>query len=52
MTLTFEELDGVTRFTLEHGGFQTGADAESHLESWRSYMYNLRVFLLQRRPRP
>ncbi len=51
VTLTFEDLDGMTKFTLEHGGFQVGADAESHLNSWRSYLYNLRVFLLQRSSR-
>ena len=51
VTLTFEDLDGTTKFTLEHGGFQAGADAESHLNSWRSYLYNLRVFLLQRQLR-
>ena len=51
VTLTFEDLDGMTKFTLEHGGFQAGADAESHLNSWRSYLYNLRVFLLQRSTR-
>jgi uncharacterized protein YndB with AHSA1/START domain len=47
VTLTFEDLDGATRLVLEHGGFQGGAEMESHLEAWRGYLYNLRAFLLQ-----
>lgn len=47
--LTFEEVEeGVTRLVLEHSGFKGGAEAESHLEAWRGYLYNLRAFLLQR----
>jgi uncharacterized protein YndB with AHSA1/START domain len=48
VVLTFEELDGATRIVLEHGGFQGGAEMESHMEAWRGYLYNLRAFLLQR----
>ena len=47
VTLTFEDLDGATRLQLEHSGFQGAAELESHLESWRGYLYNLRAFLLQ-----
>jgi len=49
VTLTFEDLDGATRLVLEHSGFTGGAEAESHLEAWRGYLYNLRAFLLQNR---
>lgn len=49
VTLTFEEVeDGVTHLVLEHSGFKGGAEAESHMEAWRGYLYNLRAFLLQR----
>lgn len=47
VTLTFEDLDGATRLQLEHSGFQGGLEMDSHLESWRGYLYNLRAFLLQ-----
>lgn len=49
VVLTFEETeDDGTRLLLEHGGFRGGAEMESHLESWRGYLYNLRAYLLQR----
>jgi len=49
VTLTLEEVDDeVTLLVLEHGGFQGGAEADSHMEAWRGYLYNLRAFLLQR----
>lgn len=49
VTLTFEEIgEGATRLVLEHGGFTGGVEADSHLQAWRGYLYNLRAFLLQR----
>ena len=47
VTLTFEDLDGATRLRLEHSGFHGAAEMESHLESWRGYLFNLRAFLLR-----
>jgi len=48
VTLSFEDLDGATRMTLEHSGFQGGSEMESHKEAWSGYLYNLRAYLLQR----
>ena len=45
---SFDDLDGATRLTLEHSGFQAGPEMESHKEAWSSYLYNLRAYLLQR----
>ena len=48
VALSFEDLDGATRMTLEHSGFQGGGEMESHKEAWSGYLYNLRAYLLQR----
>ena len=48
VTLSFEDLQGTTRMTLEHSGFQAGPEMESHKEAWSGYLYNLRAYLLQR----
>lgn len=49
VTLTFEEVgEQATLLTLEHTGFTGGVEADSHLQAWRGYLYNLRAFLLQR----
>ncbi len=48
VTLSFEDLDGATRMTLETTVLQGGPEMESHKEAWSGYLYNLRAYLLQR----
>lgn len=48
VTLTFEKADpGGTLMTLEHSGFQAGAEMDAQLQAWRGYLFALRAYLLQ-----
>lgn len=49
--VTLEEEEDGTRILLEHSGFRHTREMEPTLRAWRSYLFNLRAYLLQRQAR-